>query len=261
MTPGTAPEGPGATEGSGSPEDPAVPGAPTVPSSPTVPDRSVARRLGETSALGILLLLVLVLCGLRLGSHTAPDGVEQRLVLATNAEWGGPLGGASWVVAVLLGPVGGWVSTAVVLVVVRLVRDSRAVLVAAVLVAVPVVLTHVVKDLVGRPRPDTAGLVHVFPAPHGASFPSGHTTIAAALALVLALLLWRGHPRTAGCLVVLLPVVVGLSRVVVGAHFPSDVVAALVVVGAGDLLVWRALPPGRVALLGAPRTRLGGQGN
>lgn len=64
------------------------------------------------------------------------------------------------------------------------------------------------------------------------SFPSGH----AAFAAVLVGVLWsRFTGRTARALLVLLLVCVGLSRVLIGAHFPADVVAGYIV---GLASVW-----------------------
>lgn len=75
----------------------------------------------------------------------------------------------------------------------------------------------------GRPRPDLwPGDVHV----SGLSFPSGHATAAAALAAVLVVLAWRSRWRwvVLGTGVVY-AALMGLSRVVLGVHYPTDVVA------------------------------------
>ena len=56
----------------------------------------------------------------------------------------------------------------------------------------------------------------------GYSFPSGHSTCAAALFASLAA---RGRKRLFLAAAVLLPLLVGFSRVFVGAHYPTDVVA------------------------------------
>ncbi|MFC6751577.1 phosphatase PAP2 family protein [Deinococcus aquaticus] len=75
----------------------------------------------------------------------------------------------------------------------------------------------------GRPRPDLwPSDVYV----SGLSFPSGHATAAAALAAVLVVLAWRSRWRwlAVGAGVVY-AALMGLSRVVLGVHYPTDVLA------------------------------------
>lgn len=113
------------------------------------------------------------------------------------------------------------------------------------------------KSLVARPRPfvDPAYLgwwVNLgIPAESGWAFPSGHTTTAAAAALVV--FLWFDKRWSwVGFLVVAL---VGLSRCLLLAHYPSDVVAG-VVLGAASAGTWVGLSHavfGRVRLLGGGR--------
>jgi undecaprenyl-diphosphatase len=97
-------------------------------------------------------------------------------------------------------------------------------------VAAAGVLVQVVKNLACRARPtapDPGVFFAAFPCfPAGyavASFPSGHATTAFAAAVLLSLRYPRGAAVFFG-----LAVLVGLSRVVLGSHFPSDVVAGAV---------------------------------
>lgn len=100
----------------------------------------------------------------------------------------------------------------------------------AVTVAAAGLLDQVVKNILCRARPSAVGAGRFFvnfpcfPTPYAeASFPSGHATTAFAAAVLLGL--W--YPRWAGVFVGL-AVLVGLSRVLLGAHFPSDVLAGAV---------------------------------
>jgi membrane-associated phospholipid phosphatase len=97
-------------------------------------------------------------------------------------------------------------------------------------VAVAGILDQVVKNLTCRARPSAvwAGAFWVdfpcFPAPYDlAAFPSGHATTAFALATLLSL--W--YPRWTGGYLAL-AALVGWSRIVLGSHFPSDVLAGAV---------------------------------
>jgi undecaprenyl-diphosphatase len=84
--------------------------------------------------------------------------------------------------------------------------------------------TDIVKDAIARPRPPGATL-EVF----SFSFPSGHTTNSTTTYGLIALVAWRsqlplGLRRIAVAIGVTVPILVGLSRIGLGVHFPSDVV-------------------------------------
>jgi undecaprenyl-diphosphatase len=123
---------------------------------------------------------------------------------------------------------GGWllvpVGAALVLGLVAAGRARMALVVAVALIAAAL-FTDLAKDWVARPRPPDpvadAG---------GYSFPSGHTLNSTVTYGIAALLVWRSSlPRgvrigVAAALVVLIAIV-GLSRIALGVHYPSDVVA------------------------------------
>lgn len=99
------------------------------------------------------------------------------------------------------------------------------------------VVIQAVKRSIGRPRPSRS-LVHasLVDEPDRFSFPSGHSTASMAIALGFAL----AFPALAAPLV-MIAVIVGLSRVVLGVHFPGDVfvgqlIACLTALGALTIL-------------------------
>ena len=91
-----------------------------------------------------------------------------------------------------------------------------------------------------RPRPD---LVPHNSIAYSTSFPSGHAMTAAATYLTLGILLARlqRSRRQAALLMgmaLLLTALVGISRVYVGVHWPSDVIAGWVAGGVWAILCW-----------------------
>jgi len=85
------------------------------------------------------------------------------------------------------------------------------------------------KSLVGRARPVVQDPISHAP---GYSFPSGHAFNIAVVATVMVFLLWpllsRTGRRVAVTVAVVVVLAVGLDRLMVGAHFPSDVLAGYV---------------------------------
>jgi undecaprenyl-diphosphatase len=103
-------------------------------------------------------------------------------------------------------------------------------------------LSSGLKELFDRPRPDLV--------PHGtlvytASFPSGHATLSAVAYLTLGALLARVQPRFVLKLyllglAILLTITVGVSRVYLGVHWPTDVLAGWALGAAWALFCWAA---------------------
>ena len=111
---------------------------------------------------------------------------------------------------------------------IALIRRRVAVAFGAMLLIVGANLTtQVLKLLVERPRLG----VDVERAAAGNSLPSGHTTVAAAVAVALLLVLPARLRGAGGVVGAVVAAVVGIATLSAGWHRPSDVVAALLVVG------------------------------
>jgi undecaprenyl-diphosphatase len=116
----------------------------------------------------------------------------------------------------------------------------RLTLVVAVVLLGGMLFTETMKSAVARPRPPWEHLV----VAGGFSFPSGHSLNSSAVYGLLALVAWRAGRlpapvrRLAAVAGLGLPLAVGLSRIALGVHYPSDALggwlggAALVALGA-----------------------------
>jgi len=161
--------------------------------------------------------------------HTWENRVTRRIALSDQSRWrwlatlGAHLGdGALWaVVGVAL-----WVWGA---------PHVRAlILVSALAVLGTGILSTAVKYLVRRPRPQERRHFHAIKYDRY-SFPSGHAVRMAAIAVVI----WRFVPALAP-IGYPLALLVSLCRVLVGVHYPSDVLAGLLIgsLGAWGVLRW-----------------------
>jgi undecaprenyl-diphosphatase len=119
-------------------------------------------------------------------------------------------------------------------------------------------LNALLKQLFQRPRPD---IVTPVVTAHGFAFPSGHTMSSMALACAVTLLCWRARvryrlPVSVGALG--FAFLVGASRVYLGVHYPSDVLAGWLVsldfVAVVYLLLFHLRPAGEAAA-GEPPAR------
>jgi undecaprenyl-diphosphatase len=107
-------------------------------------------------------------------------------------------------------------------------------------------LAQGVKPALGRSRPYELGTSHrLVSPPAGSSWPSGHAAVATAMAAALT----GEDERRAGAALGVLALGVGASRVAVGVHHASDVVAGvgvgLVAAAVGEALLERLVPTRR----------------
>lgn len=98
----------------------------------------------------------------------------------------------------------------------------RAALVMVIFPSVAGATSSILKQLYARARPDVVPHLDTF---GNLSFPSGHATNAMAILLLAALLLPSRHRTLWIILAIAGGVTVGLSRNLLGVHWPSDVVA------------------------------------
>jgi undecaprenyl-diphosphatase len=122
-------------------------------------------------------------------------------------------------------------------------RSWRPLLTSGLAVAVAAVVSTVVKVLAGRARPPASGWLT--PDASGNSFPSGHTTVATAgyLGLAVGIAALVHSPALRAAIVgagTLMAVGIGWTRIELGVHWPSDVLAGWTV-GVAAVVVVNAL--------------------
>lgn len=152
-----------------------------------------------------------------------------------------PTGGLIVLAAILAAPAAGRLTN---LVLTSLIVRFYFVFIA---VALPGLFVTIVKRLIGRLRPSEAGPFVYVPwswTPAYASMPSGHATTAVAAAIAIGAL-W---PKTR-VVMWIYAVLILISRVVIQAHFVSDVLAAGFVGGFGAILVRNWFAARRLAFI------------
>lgn len=129
-----------------------------------------------------------------------------------------------------------WILCAVVLLAIPKTRKTGYAAVLSLIFGV-IVTNLLLKNIVARPRPfaEIEALIPLIAKPTDFSFPSGHTTASFAVALVMLRML----PKKIGIPAVVLAALVAFSRLYLGVHYPTDVLAGFVVALMGSTVaVW-----------------------
>jgi len=175
--------------------------------------------LASPVSIGILLLLVAILAIVG-----GPANVAEPALMQAVADFRNGHGELTPLVVGLTNVGGAYVtlgSTAAATLWLLLRRRSASALLLAATVLLERSLVDALKQMVGRPRPDFG----VDWLPHSLAYPSGHSANSLTAFLGAAILLAPAHnrgPWATGAL--LAAFLVGLSRIYLGVHWPSDVV-------------------------------------
>lgn len=126
-----------------------------------------------------------------------------------------------------------WIALGVVLLIPKKTRKC-GVMVLATLLVMLVVNNIILKNLIARERPCATypELVELVKVPTSYSFPSGHTVSAIAVSFTI-----LSQHKKFGIVTIILALLMGLSRLYVGVHFPTDVYGGIIVGFAISLIV------------------------
>ncbi|EIK83715.1 MULTISPECIES: phosphatase PAP2 family protein [Gardnerella] len=107
-------------------------------------------------------------------------------------------------------------------------RDWRITLIQLATCLLPMIYIFAVKFIVHRPRPFIGVKIKVPPDP---SFPSGHTAAAVAICSMTLMIIYianKSFLRLGLIVSIIIVAIVAISRLVVAAHFPSDVLTSAI---------------------------------
>lgn len=118
-----------------------------------------------------------------------------------------------------------WIALGVILLIPKKTRKCGVLVLAALLVML-ITNNIILKNLIARPRPCATypELVELVKIPHSYSFPSGHTVSAMAVAFTIFF-----QNKKFGIITLVFAFLMGLSRLYVGVHFPTDVFGGIIV--------------------------------
>ena len=191
---------------------------------------ALAVAIAAAAAVGVITAIVIM------HPYLSLDAIVERDIQATNL---GPLTLTFPFFSWLGGP--GGVPMQIVVILLVLLLNRRAWVLALAALAGGLWYLAIV-NLVNRPRPAVGQILRVTEHPGSTSFPSGHLIFITISAAVLMLCLgYRYLPRWArpiGWAVVAgIVLAVGLDRIYVGAHWPSDVLGGVLIATAWLFLV------------------------
>ena len=113
----------------------------------------------------------------------------------------------------------------VILVFLLIRKDYKNFLFVGLSIALALLVGYITKDLFYHPRPFAMGMGYdLVRDDNSSSFPSNHTVAMFALATALLLI----NKRLVGAISLVVAILVGISRVYIGVHFPLDVLGGIV---------------------------------
>jgi undecaprenyl-diphosphatase len=105
--------------------------------------------------------------------------------------------------------------------------------------AIAYVFAFVIHHIYDRPRPyESHTIAHPWSSSTDASFPSDHTTVSFAIAFTV-----LAFDTLAGVVFIVVAAIIGIGRLFIGAHYPGDVLAGVVVGAVAAVVVVKWLRP------------------
>lgn len=204
--------------------------APTIPAEPAVTPAEAAHPRAVAGLVVALTVAALLTATVATGS-AALSGLDTALTDVTRS-WADPLGwpvSAAHVLGLVTAPKWSTLAAAVVVVILFVARHRAAAAFLALSGIAGVAVSETVKMAMGRSRPPGA---EEFEADLEKSFPSGHAMVGIYLYLATGLVLihlgraqGRRWMQVLGMVLVIVGPLIGLSRIVLGVHWPSDILA------------------------------------
>jgi membrane-associated phospholipid phosphatase len=202
------------------------------------------QRLIVTLVVCVVVVLLVLIVGILVTKSASYTAAETHILASIAASRVPAIVSASlalnWIFSPPIAVIIGVVSAAIVFVVTR---RWLTVLHFAVLVLGTWLSSEVIKVLVHRPRPHGSVVDILVPNPDPDSYPSGHVCFAVGLAFAVLVLVMRSRARWIVAIVaILLALATSISRIYLGIHYPTDVVASLVFAAAAFVAIealWR----------------------